>query len=1745
MRAQSGSGYELKDANFTSSIGAATNGPYRCVGTFRHSAPSTATNGGLSLMGDFVSILPAEVTTTPLTDVTQPGDPIVATSGNSPGNEGAERAIDNLLNTKYLNFDKLNAGFTVTPSVGRTLVQGLTLTSANDAPERDPASFTLEGSDDGINFTLIASNSVPPFPSRAFTQTFSFANNTPYAAYRLLFPTVANPAVAGSMQVVEVELLGMVANSPVITAQPQSQTVTQGQTATFTVEATGTAPLTYQWKRNDIDILGATGNVCSCGTNVRQEDNGSAFRVVVANAFGSVTSEVAILTVILDTFPPALVAAGTDCAGQVVTLTFNERLNSATAEESFNYTLDGGAMVNSATLLPDGRTVSLATDPLTGGTTYTVTVNDVTDLYGNAIAPNSAIAFISPVFAQGFALRQWWFNIPGNSLSALTGLPTYPGSPDAEDYTNLFELNSASQADNYGARLSAWFCPPVSGAYHFYLSADDQAGLYFSAVGDCANKLPIASEPLAASGRRDWTGTAGRNAAAPENRSSTLFPAGFSLVAGQRYCLEALVKEDAGGDHLAVAVQFPGDPPPANGSTPIPGQYLAVCLSSTGPVILACPQNITTNIVGSSVAVAYPNPTVASGTLVGCVPPSGSVFALGTTVVTCTATNASGSNTCTFNVTVQQLPASCLFFAGLEHCPAGSTTLTVQTNGLTVANLGTNGQDGVSIALGASDGWVGSFAPGLNLGATGVVFHCAAWGQVNGVPDQPVGTVQVTGQGGSFAAEYSFPGAAGAMIVSMYDTRGTVIFSVQMPPDERLIISGGNVNFISCVAGSGPTAIAIDEKGIKVAHPPTGTEEEAIMSCIGFDGGASVGGLNLPTVPGVVALVVSVEGTNNVPENFSSIALQATGLGSLTLDAELLRLFGVYHRAVGNATLAAQDSGGTNVLLVGNFCKSLEDNDCDDDSDDLAMLTGPASGIRVGLQVLFDPSSPVPSNTNFKVSSIVEPADGQHDDIFSVRFGYNGTSWGLTTASNGVPQPLALIEVWNNGVLVAGVSNPASVSVAGLPGVYWPNITWFVDDVICHRFLWDAPVVVEINGTSYAGKEVLVETKGGDEKTDHLSGVTLEGVNIVTVKVTGVDPAYPPYIYQQPQSATVCAGTPVTFTVLAKFENAGPFTHQWKKNSVAINGANSSTYTIQNPQPSDAGSYTLTVSDSVGMATSVPATLTVNECETIRGKVWSSLDFDCVQNTGELPLQGWGVQLNGGAFSAVTDSQGNYTFGVPAGNYTVSAVPPNANWVRVCPVAPSYTVTLNGGQTAVRHFAFRPPSGADCPDLWVDVQPVYPGPKFFHIRGPSTPCCGRDFIYNIRYGNNGGAVSAPAMLYFNYSQFTGGNVPLCTIGNVAATCGTVPHLSGGPGLEIFNLPALPPYSHCRIAVTMHLACDITTLCANQPPLFAQALIFQVPYRPECTNHLADNVSTKGVTPCCSSDPNDCTVSPKGCGPEGLIHREQALTYVVQFQNAGGGLASLVVVKDVLDADLDLNTLEFLGSSHDYFLQTNGRELWFVFPDIGLAPQALDEAASHGFVKFRIRPNANAPVGTMITNSAEIYFDYNDPITTLTTLNTITEDPVPVAAFTATPQPGSAGAVCDFVYTGGTVGAQLLWNFGPGAIPSTSTALNPTGVLFTTPGAHLVGLETRLGDCVAEASVQVVTVGRPTLNIARTDTEVSLSWAGAGFVVKETDSLSSPVQWQPLPAEAVALGGRNFLNIPFPGGSKFYRLVTMP
>ena len=94
---------------------------------------------------------------------------------------------------------------------------------------------------------------------------------------------------------------------PSITAQPANRTAALGQTATFSVSATGSQPLTFQWQRGTTNISGATGS--SFSLVAAASDNGATFRVVVTNAFGTVTSSSATLTVSANAAPVATITA--------------------------------------------------------------------------------------------------------------------------------------------------------------------------------------------------------------------------------------------------------------------------------------------------------------------------------------------------------------------------------------------------------------------------------------------------------------------------------------------------------------------------------------------------------------------------------------------------------------------------------------------------------------------------------------------------------------------------------------------------------------------------------------------------------------------------------------------------------------------------------------------------------------------------------------------------------------------------------------------------------------------------------------------------------------------------------------------------------------------------------------------------------------------------------------------------------------------------------------------------------------------------------------------------------------------------------------------------------------------------------------------------------------------------------------------------------------------------------------------
>ncbi|PYU20294.1 MAG: hypothetical protein DMG30_21565 [Acidobacteria bacterium] len=157
--------------------------------------------------------------------------------------------------------------------------------------------------------------------------------------------------------------------APAITAQPASQTITAGQTATFSVTATGTAPLSYQWQKNGAAISGATSSTYTTPATTAS-DNGAQFTVVVSNSAGSATSNAAILTV---NSPPAVTTQPvnqTVAAGQAASFSVTA---TGTAPLSYQWKKNG-TNISGATVSSYATPPTIASD---SGAQFTVVISNV------------------------------------------------------------------------------------------------------------------------------------------------------------------------------------------------------------------------------------------------------------------------------------------------------------------------------------------------------------------------------------------------------------------------------------------------------------------------------------------------------------------------------------------------------------------------------------------------------------------------------------------------------------------------------------------------------------------------------------------------------------------------------------------------------------------------------------------------------------------------------------------------------------------------------------------------------------------------------------------------------------------------------------------------------------------------------------------------------------------------------------------------------------------------------------------------------------------------------------------------------------------------------------------------------------------------------------------------------------------------------------------------------------------------
>lgn len=154
------------------------------------------------------------------------------------------------------------------------------------------------------------------------------------------------------------------------------------------------------------------------------------------------------------------------------------------------------------------------------------------------------------------------------------------------------------------------------------------------------------------------------------------------------------------------------------------------------------------------------------------------------------------------------------------------------------------------------------------------------------------------------------------------------------------------------------------------------------------------------------------------------------------------------------------------------------------------------------------------------------------------------------------------------------------------------------------------------------------------------------------------------------------------------------------------------------------------------------------------------------------------------------------------------------------------------------------------------------------------------------------------------------------------------------------------------------------------------------------------------------DPNDKRGFPLGWKDAHYIERGQELEYTVRFQNTGTDTAFLVVIRDTLTSLLNPVSVRPGPSSHPYTWTIDGTGvLTFRFDNILLVDSFKNEPASHGYVTFSIAQQPDLPLGTVIENKAEIYFDFNAAVVTNTYFHTLGK---PFSTLVSGPAGGMAG-----------------------------------------------------------------------------------------------------------------------------------------
>lgn len=363
--------------------------------------------------------------------------------------------------------------------------------------------------------------------------------------------------------------------------------------------------------------------------------------------------------------------------------------------------------------------------------------------------------------------------------------------------------------------------------------------------------------------------------------------------------------------------------------------------------------------------------------------------------------------------------------------------------------------------------------------------------------------------------------------------------------------------------------------------------------------------------------------------------------------------------------------------------------------------------------------------------------------------------------------------------------------------------------------------------------------------------------------------------------------------------------------------------------------------------------LVASICNSISGVVRFDADMNgCTESDPPMGNILVSDTVNGNVQYAVTDADGYYSFStLVAGSHSVAVM--TEGYGNASPLI--VEVLLDTEATA--DFCVVPAGPTD--DLQVTIVPLT-------VARPGFPFACKVILKNV------GTTTQSGTLTLNYTQ-----------PQYMTFSSSVPAVSGqSAGMITFDYSALAPWTTYEAEAIFQMALPPTVQQGN----FLQLYAFTPLELPDATPY--NNSSTFITMVINSYDPNDKTVLESGFAADDT---QNALHYVVRFQNTGTADAVNVHITDQLDANLDWTTFRTVAASHAFTTTMSETGLVdFRFDNINLPPMSLSDPDSQGFVAYEINLKSGLNSNDDIYNTANIFFDFNEAIVTNTVMTDLAE-----------------------------------------------------------------------------------------------------------------------------------------------------------